>query len=88
MTIKNKLPEPTVPECEGCDHVFWNQYYKIDTCSRYLHTKAQWRSRICPSATHMHKQQAPEQKKRAGQQHQQKGKQLSKKQQESYKRLG
>jgi len=53
-----------------------------------LENGLRWRSRICPSATHMHKQQAPEQKKRAGQQHQQKGKQLSKKQQESYKRLG
>ena len=81
MSVENGVREPTIDKCKDCE---WN---KEDLCLRYLEPSTLWRSGICPSATHMHKQQTPEQKKRAGQQHQQKAKQLSKKQQESYKRL-
>jgi len=92
MTIENGLHERCSDKCINCEHAALigpgETEDEIYVCSRYLEPEKLWRSGICPSATHMHKQQAPEQKKRAGQQHQRKGKQLSKKQQESYKRLG
>ena len=82
MTIANGQHEPIIDKCVDCGITV------AGICLRHLQPESMWRSGTCPSATHMRKQQTPEQKKRAGQQHQQKAKQLSKKQQESYKRLG
>jgi len=89
MSLKDGRHEPCSDKCMGCEHNHTEGHTThFYTCTRYLQPESMWRSGVCPSATHMRKQQTPEQKKRAGQQHQVKGKQLSKKQQESYKRLG
>ena len=82
MSIENGVRESTIEQCSGCE---WE---REDLCLRYPEPKALWRTGICPSATHMRKQQTQATKKRTGQQHQQKTKQLSKKQQEAYRRLG
>lgn len=88
MSLENGKHNPCPDKCIGCEHTKTDGEATLHyVCSRYLRPESMWRSGICPSATHMRKQQTPEQKKRAGQQHQQKAQKLSKKQQTAYERL-
>jgi len=89
MSLENGQREPCPNQCIGCEYARANgEVTKYYVCFRYLQPESMWRAGVCPSATHMKKQQTPEQKKRAGQQHQRRARKLSRKQEEAYRKLG